>query len=469
MNVRITSESFVGHFVSAASRSCGKSIITMGLARLASQQSLGVQTFKKGPDYIDPLWLKAASSNSCYNLDPYLQSTEEWQNLYKQHTNKVVLVEGTMGLHDGLAVDGSDSNAAVAKALGIPVLLVVDCRGMHRTIAALVNGLTQFDSSLNFSGVILNRVRSDRHAKKIEQAIARYCDLPVLGIIAEREELCIDERELGLVPTPDHPNADAYLDVVANMIEATCDVTTLFQANLSRVQKRQTYQSIGNQLSPPLRIGIAQDEAFHFYYADDLDELRSRGVQLVSFSPLRDLLPPELDGLLLGGGFPERHGAELANNVECRKELASRIASGLPVRAECGGLMYLCQSIETDEIIWPMVGAIDGTVSIKSKPQGRGYMQLKQNNAVVGGCPSTTLMPAHEFHHSSIAFQSKPDCLYNVVRGYGIDGDVDGVCVSNVVASYAHFRHTTATPWIDWFLASVWKAKQRHQRFTHHV
>jgi len=164
---------YAGHFISAPCRSGGKSLLTMGLARVAKRRSLSVQTFKKGPDYIDPLWLKSASGSPCYNIDPYVQSREEWQRLYRRCVQDVVLVEGTMGLHDGIALDGSDSNAAIAKHLGLPVLLVVDCRGMHRTIAALVNGLTQFDPQVSFSGIILNRVRSERHAKSTRRYRAR--------------------------------------------------------------------------------------------------------------------------------------------------------------------------------------------------------------------------------------------------------------------------------------------------------
>lgn len=465
---------FCGHFISAPWRSSGKSLIGMGLARAATRRSLGVQTFKKGPDYIDPLWLKAASSRPCYNLDPYIQSATELRAVYDQHPDEVVIVEGTMGLHDGLASDGTDSNAAVAKQLGLPVLLVVDCRGMHRTIAALVNGLTQFDPKVEFSGIVLNRIRSERHAAKIENAIRQHCDISVQGVVREHDSLQIDERELGLVSALAHPEIDSYLDSVADQLEASCNTDALFAPN--RCQKETAIPEFRSftevDPAPAYRVGIARDEAFHFYYEDDLDILRSRGVELIEFSPLRDSLPADVDGVLIGGGFPERYLAGLASNIGLRNTLASLIENGLPVRAECGGLMYLCRTIESDNIEWPMVGALNGVVSLQAKPQGRGYMQLgfnPQSCYAPASGDSTGVMPAHEFHHSTISFDTPPECLYEVKRGMGLDGEGDGVCHQQVVASYAHFRHTIATPWVDWFLEMIDHSKQFSPEAAKHV
>ncbi len=462
---------YAGHFVSAPWRSSGKSMVSMGLARAATRRSTLVQTFKKGPDYIDPLWLKAASHNPCYNLDPFIQNDAELHRTFNANINQLVLVEGTMGLHDGLAVDGSDSNAAIANCLNMPVLLVVDCRGMHRTIASLVNGIVQFNPDVAFTGLILNRIRSSRHASKIECALTEYCDVDVIGVVAENDQLHIDERELGLVPAPDHAIANQFIDTVADVLESSCDIDRLLLPNLS-----STTVSADSQFSAAaihdlshISIAIARDEAFHFYYEDDLKELRSRGVQLIEFSPLRDTLPADIDGLLIGGGFPERHVAALSENLACRAAIARAVEDGLPVRAECGGLMYLCQSIEVSNVVWPMVDVIKGAVSMQTRPQGRGYMKLAHKNGPIASAQVSDILPAHEFHHSTIAFDTEPEYAFRVSRGHGIDGKHDGVCVHNVIASYAHFRHTESTPWIDWFLDTVQRSKQDSLRTINHV
>jgi len=476
---------YAGHFISAPWRSSGKSMLSMGLARAASRRDISVQTFKKGPDYIDPLWLKAASYKPCYNLDPYLQSEEEFLQTYHTHMDNMMLVEGTMGLHDGLALDGSDSNGAIAKTLGLPVLLVIDCRGMHRTIASLINGIVQFDPDINYSGIILNNIRSARHASKIESAISEYCDVNVLGVIPEQLELRIDERELGLVPAPAHPMANDHIDRIANLVEASCDIDKLCECNSMRREQVSVPgkdNASAGCANDSLRIAIAQDEAFHFYYEDDLERLRARGASLVPFSPLRDTFPSDVDGVLIGGGFPERHGAALADNQLCRAGLAEAIGRGLPVRAECGGLMYLCQSIEMDNVVWPMVAAIDGVVTMHKSAKGRGYMNMTYNPSCKNANANKAYIRkthtnnkdklktfrAHEFHHSQITFQTPPEYAFIVTRGHGIDSQHDGVCVHNVVASYAHFRHTEATPWIDWFLDSI-QIKNCSVKTTNHV
>ena len=486
MNRETTFDSgFAGHFISAPWRSSGKSMLSIGLARAGTRRSMAVQTFKKGPDFIDPLWLQAASLRPCYNLDPYLQSAAELSQTFHRHAAEVVLVEGTMGLHDGLAVDGSDSNAAIARHVNLPVLLVIDCRGMHRTIASLINGIVGFDHTITFSGLILNRIRSARHQTKIEQALREYCDINVLGVVPEHPDLQLDERELGLIPAPEHPVANEYIDLVANTLESSCDLHSVFKRNTLSERHAvfepnkdvaiNTLTSLTPSNTPsgstcPISIGIAQDEAFHFYYADDLDTLRARGVRLVAFSPMRDGFPADVEGVLIGGGFPERHACALASNELCRKGLAKAIKSGMPVRAECGGLMYLCDSILVGNETWPMVGAIKGAVTMHTAPRGRGYMQLVNNTAEqADNLNAGDTLPAHEFHHSDIRFDSEPKFAYQVKRGHGINGKHDGVCVDNVVASYAHFRHTEATPWIDWFLDSIRQSKQTAPKLINHV
>jgi cobyrinic acid a,c-diamide synthase len=441
-----------GYLISAPWRSSGKTLVSIGLAREAYKRQLSIQPFKKGPDFIDPLWLAFASGRPCYNLDPWFQQTDEIIATYQRQVagGALGLVEGTMGLHDGLHNDGSDSNAAIARVLGLDVLLVVDCRGMHRTIAALVNGLQQFDPALSFAGVILNRIRSTRHGSKIRAAIKQHCDLAVLGEIPETHSVHIAEKQLGLVPAPEFDDCTDCVESIATLVRDHCDLEHIFSRALP-----QSGVAVTPQVAGPARltIGIAKDEAFHFYYQDDLDCLRARGVQLVEFSPMRDPLPEGLDGILIGGGFPERHAVALAQNSACRSALKAAIEAGLAVHAECAGLMYLCKMLRVDGRDFELVGAFDATVTMQEKPVGRGYVVL---NRLSDG----HRIAAHEFHHSQAQFDSHQHFAYAVERGYGIDGTHDGVIHHNAHASYAHFRHTRQTPWVDEFLSRVESGRQ---------
>ncbi len=432
----------------------------MGLMRAARRRGLTVQAFKKGPDYIDPLWLRAAGSLPCYNLDPFVQDSDELLATYDNNARgkSLTLVEGTMGLHDGLASDGSDSNAAIAALLDIPVLLVVDCRGMHRTIAAIVNGLQLFDPRLRFAGVILNRVRSERHLQKITTALAEHSRVKVLGHLPDSPTVRVMERELGLVPAPDCNHADSSIDSVADALEQHCDLDALFAA-CQPASIRPSSVVSQCKAENQYRIALCKDAAFHFTYQDDLDELNRRGIELVELSPLTDSFPDDLHGLIIGGGFPERHAQALADNTAFREALNRAISNGLVVHAECGGLMYLCRSISYNGCCHPMVSSIAADVVMQKKPVGRGYVQLQR---LVGKAPSvsavstnSTGLQAHEFHHSQITFDNPPEYEYSVKRGYGVDGEHDGVRFANVIASYSHFRHTRQTPWIDWFIERI--------------
>lgn len=443
-----------GYMISAPWRSSGKTMVSIGLSRLAKRRNISIQTFKKGPDYIDPLWLRAASGAGCYNLDPYIQTEQELIDTFERHTDAqtLSLIEGTMGLHDGLQSSGADSNAAIAKLLGLPVILVMDCRGMHRTLAALVNGVLSFDSDLKFTGVVLNRVRSARHAAKVRNALNEYCDIKVLGELPETDGLQIAEKQLGLEPAPEHADKNDHIDKVADLVEAHCDVSDLFNGLTSAVAmdtfRADESSAAGSMASKPLTIGIASDEAFHFYYQDDLDAFRQRGIILVDVSPLRDALPENLDGLIIGGGFPERYAAELAGNRVFRNDLRQAIEDGLTVHAECAGLMYLCRSLTLNGEDFDMVGVLAAQVSMHEKALGRGYVRLRRH-------ADKKQIAAHEFHHSSVEFDTPQNFSYAIERGYGMDGESDGVQYKNVCASYAHFRQTNSSPWVDEFIQRV--------------
>lgn len=471
-----------GFMVSAPWRSSGKTMITLSLSRLLAERQLKIQTFKKGPDYIDPQWLAAASGRHCYNLDPYMQTEAEWIKTYQRQAGScsLALVEGTMGLHDGLATDGSDSNASVALLLDLPVILVVDCRGMHRTVAALINGIVQFNDQVEFAGVVLNRIRSDRHASKIQRALETYTDITLLGSVPEVAELAISEKELGLIPQSSCDSAERKIACSAEMVKRHCDLDFLLSMAAKQVSTENVtplpktnlpggeWLAVRNGIPKPAseclnpisqpglryKIAIIKDAAFNFYYQDDLDELCDRGADLVEVSALDGCLPNDIDGLIIGGGFPERYAGQLQENAGFRQSVARLIKNGLAVHAECAGLMYLCRDLQVSGQLWDMVGVIDGSVTMHKKPRGRGYMALSKMEAEQS-LPQLANLTAHEFHHSQVSFTSPQQFVYRVSRGYGIDGEHDGVAIYNTVATYAHFRHTTNTPWIDWFMERV--------------
>lgn len=457
--------------VSAAHKSSGKTTVATALAAAFRRRGQVVQTCKKGPDYIDPMWLAAASGRACRNLDPYLQSFEEIAALFARVAREadLAIIEGNKGLHDGLALDGSNSSAALAKALALPVILVLDARGMTRGIAPLLLGQQAFDRELNIAGVILNRVSGKRHEAKLRAVIEAYCQVPVLGAIGNDPRLAITERHLGLVPSNECCEAEARIAAMAQAIEEQVDLAAVLKlagnaaplvlprgaGNLARLPTRRR-----------LRIGIARDAAFGFYYADDLEALEHAGCQLVAFDSLRDARLPEVDGLFLGGGFPESFLIELEANTSLREELRLAIDAGLPVYAECGGLMYLARSLSWKGRSARMVGAIPADAVMHERPVGRGYVHLRETAAhpwPLGGQGGATLR-AHEFHYSSLENLAPGlKFAYEVERGYGIDGRHDGLVYHNLLASYSHRRNAGADHWAQAFAAFVARHTVRSQ------
>ena len=295
--------------VSAAHKSSGKTTVAVGLAAAMRARGLAVQTFKKGPDYIDPMWLTQASGRRCRNLDPYLTDAAEIRASFARHAAgaDVALVEGNKGLYDGLALDGSNSNAAVAKMLDLPVVLVIDARGMTRGIAPLILGYQAFDRDIRIAGVILNQLGGSRHEAKLRAVIEHYTDVPVLGAVHHDPGLAIVERQLGLMPCNEAGDAAAHIARSAPPSRARSTSTgcsrwppTRLRPHFRPLSRRRPAPPI----APDLRIGIAQDRAFGFYYADDLDALRAAGATLVPFDTLADAQLPDVDALVIGGGFP---------------------------------------------------------------------------------------------------------------------------------------------------------------------
>lgn len=460
-----------GLYVSAAHKSSGKTLVSLGLAAAMRRRGVHVAPFKKGPDYIDASWLAKAAAAPCYNLDFHTMSHVEIGTTFAARSAHadLALIEGTKGLHDGVATDGRDSNAALARLLQTPVLLVLDTRGMTRGVAPLIQGLQAFEPTLEFAGVIFNRVGGERHAAKLRAAVRSYCDCPVIGAVPERAELGIAERHLGLVPGNEALDVEAQLSEVARVIEDTVDLTALAPTGSRRSaaeRVRADGPATGN-----LRVAIANDEAFNFYYADDFDALRREGAELCFFDTLHDAQVPQADALWLGGGFPETAMNRLAGNTAMRHAIARFAQSGRPVYAECGGLMYLARTLTWGARRQAMCNVLPIDVQMRERPQGRGYMRLKETGAAPWGrivAPGATL-PAHEFHYSCITPEARATLrfAYEVERGFGADGQHDGIVSGNVLASYAHLRNTQRSPWVRAFVA--WVAQVRRSAEVCHV
>ena len=468
----------MGHvLLSAAHKSSGKTMIATGLVRALADRGRSVATFKKGPDYIDPKWLGEAARKPCYNLDFHTQSHDEIHTLFARHAAQadISIIEGNKGLHDGVAVDGSNSNAALAKLLEAPVILVIDTSGITRGVAPLLKGYETFDKDTKIAGVILNKVMGPRHEDKLVAAIERYTDIPVLGVVKRNRLLGVDERHIGLIPSNEHPAARTHIETLGTQIAEQIDLDRVEAIAASapdlpvkKVAETQTKEATKTQKArPDVRIAVAKDAAFGFYYADDLDALKRAGAQLVYFNTINDVYLPTCDGLFLGGGFPETQMQKLHANKTLRGRIKAAIEAGLPTYAECGGLMYLARSITWHGDTLDMVGVIPGDATMHARPQGRGYVKLYPNdghpwNVSDASCDfEGDFIPAHEFHHSRLENCSTDlTFAFRVLRGQGVDGEHDGIVMHNMVAGYAHLRDTSLCRWAEAFTAFVRSKKQ---------
>ena len=445
--------------VSAAHKSSGKTTVSIGLAAALRSRGLVVQPFKKGPDYIDPLWLGLAAGRACHNLDFFLSPNDELRSSFARHgfAADVCLVEGNKGLYDGLDLKGSNSNAALARLLDLPVILVLDARGMTRGIAPLILGYQAFDPALKIAGVVLNRLGGHRHESKLRAVIEHYTDVPVIGAVQDDARLALVERHLGLMPANETAAAERHVSEIARLVGAQVDLDRLLSATATTTAFPHPLPSRAAD-APKVRIAIARDAAFGFYYADDMDALSAAGAELVPFDACRDPHLPACDGLFIGGGFPECFADELEANATLRAEILDAIETGLPTYAECGGLMYLARSIAWKGKTRRMVGAIAGDIVMHDKPVGRGYVILQPTAAHPwpGAQAAPAPLHAHEFHYSSIEqLPADTRYAYEVKRGHGVDGSNDGIIYKNLLASYTHLRATAGCDWPARFVQFV--------------
>ena len=459
----------MSHFlISAAHKSSGKTTLSIGLCAALAESGALVQPFKKGPDYIDPMWLGKAANRACHNLDFYTMQKDEIIETVNRYSNTadITLIEGNKGLHDGLDLDGSNSNAALASLLKAPVILVLDARGMTRGIAPLILGYQAFDTDVNIAGVILNQLGGSRHESKLQAVIEHYTDVKVIGSVYKNPELCIDERHLGLMPSNEDGSASLKIKQISNIIKDQVNLDLLrtiadSAPALPGVKCTEKHETIS--ISSPLKIGIVENDAFGFYYPGDLTAIKATGAELISIDTIRDNKLPEIDGLFIGGGFPETRIHELAANQGMRSQIKQALDNGLPCYAECGGLMYLSRSLRWKAQQGEMVGFIPADCVMHTAPQGRGYIKLQETpqHPWADFEPSPEIVIAgHEFHYSALEnLDPQTRFAYTVKRGAGINGVSDGIIINNTLASYAHLRDTSANHWAQRFVQFVQHCK----------
>ncbi len=426
----------------------GKSLVSLGLIRALRHRGLPVAPFKKGPDFIDAAWLGAAAGAPCRNLDTFMMKPEAIHASLAEggRDAAIAVVEGNRGLFDGMDAGGSHSTAQLAKLIGAPVVLIVNVTKSTRTVAAQVLGCRVLDPDLRLAGVILNRVGTSRQEKVIREAIAADTGLPVLGAIPRLTDQHLPSRHLGLVTAMEHPDVDETLERVAAVATEHLDIPALLAlADEATDLESVTPSEAEATGAKRVRIGVLKDRAFSFYYPENLTALERAGAELCDISPLADDALPDIDALYAGGGFPEVYAAELAANKPLREALADRIGQGLPVWAECGGLMYLSRALIKDGVAHEMVGALPVRVEQTARPQGHGYVQAMSDraNPVL---PEGTELYGHEFHYSRLLDNgTKVPTVLKLTRGVGVGGGRDGLQVGRTIATYTHL-HALATP-----------------------
>ncbi|MDR3088358.1 MAG: cobyrinate a,c-diamide synthase [Desulfobulbaceae bacterium] len=478
-----------GILIAGLSGGSGKSLIAVGLVAALKERGMTIAPFKKGPDYIDAGWLKLAArlppaaacasrlSNDvsqadankngqagrpCYNLDPYLVPADRLLEHFRRRAAgaDLAIIEGNRGLYDGVTADGGYASADLAMLLDLPVILVVDCTKMTRTVAALVLGCQQFEPRLDIAGVILNQIATNRQERLIRQTVERATGIAVLGATPRLSKDIFPMRHLGMLPWQEYDGHDQAIAELAHLAREHCDLDKIIAmarpvAPPSACLLRQAPAEVRRQGGILLRIGVFHDASFQFYYTENLEALQNLDAELIAINALTDsALPENLDGLYIGGGFPETSARQLADNSNFRQAVRQASADSLPIYAECGGLIYLCQSIEVDGAVFPMAGIFPARLKMEEKPQAHGYCHFEvdgdnpfyQRGAAIRG---------HEFRYSRvIGWPNEPTLLaLRMTRGQGFADGRDGLLFRNTLALYTHVHADGAPEWAEGFIA----------------
>ena len=445
--------------VAALYGKCGKTVIVSGIARALRKRGIKVQPYKKGPDYIDPGWHSLAAGAASRTLDSFFMTPQDMKAVLCDAANQadIGIIEGAMGFYDGSDLEGSSSSAEVAKQTSTPVILVIDVTRMTRTTAALVLGCIHFDPHVHIAGVIVNRVGNARHEARLRETIEHYCGVPVIGAVPTDDRMRLSDRHLGLVTALETNEADEFLDGVAEVIEEHVDLDLLLHiagraealdANTIEFPAAPKLAASGQE---EVSIAVMRDKSFS--YRENLDALEAAGAKLIYIDSMADAeVPPEADGLYIGGGFPEVFAAELEQNASLRESVRARIEDGIACYAECGGLMYLGKKLLVDGKAYDMAGAFDFEVEMMTKRQGHGYA-VAHTTADHPWLAEGTTINGHEHHHSLVIDkQEKPVYAYLNERGSGVGNKHDGFSKGRTVAAYIH-TNAIATP--EWAPAFV--------------
>jgi len=465
----------------------GKTLMTLGLISTWHRKGIPVVPFKKGPDYIDPAWLRLAAGKDARNLDTWMMGVDLTLRSFTSYAvdHGVNLIEANRGLHDGEDARGTHSSAELTKLLKCPVVLVIPTVKVTRTVAAMVLGIKMFDPDVQLVGVILNQIATARQEAVIRRAVEDEAGLSVLGVLPRLKNDPLPGRHLGLVTPEEHILAEKALDVAAELVADNVDTDKLYRISqtvlplqvklhVARDSTRHGKGTFGvhasacepsnisgqhaeactpNSISQEnvlqsVKIGYFTGSAFTFYYPENLKAIESNGVILIPIDPFERKCLPEIDALYIGGGFPETHAASLSDNETFRKSVAAAAENGLPVYAECGGLMFLSRSIKWQNKIYMMSGIFKNDVTISKRPQGHGYMEVLVDCANPFFETGVKLR-GHEFHYSQIDSIADIPTVFAVNRGSGLGHGRDGMIYRNVLACYLHL-HSVGTPeWVE--------------------
>ncbi|MFC1843303.1 cobyrinate a,c-diamide synthase [Thermodesulfobacteriota bacterium] len=455
-----------GIIVAGLSGGSGKSVVAVGLVAAYARQGRKVVPFKKGPDYIDAGWLQLAAGEPCYNLDPFLMDAEVIKHSFELHSDNanMAIVEGNRGLFDGVNIEGAYSTAELAVELKLPVLLVVDCTKTTRTIAALVLGCQKLDPRVMISGVVLNRLGTARHESIVRQSVEHYTGIPVVGAVPRSKTDYFPQRHLGVTPHQEHDGAGQITVMLADMAKKYLDLDTIRNLMADVHPPETAAGSITGETPAKVRIGILKDAAFQFYYPENLNALVAEGAELVEINAMTAEALPELDALYIGGGFPETGARRLADNSSFRQSLKRAADSGLPVYAECGGLIYLGESVLLDGVEYPLTGVFPIRFGLRRKPQAHGYTELM----VSGRNPFYKVgerIKGHEFRYSEILSWDgdQMDLALEMERGVGFMDGLDGLVYKNVLALYTHIHALSTPQWAGSLVARALEFKAQRE------